>query len=78
MTVTGASASATGDTIAVGNIDFGTLAPGANLVPQQRSATGHPQFRSNLMAWGQISQASKTVYDADVAGGTAAGSDTCR
>jgi hypothetical protein len=71
FTMSTASATVAGDTIALGNIDFGTLQRGADLVPWDRSADGYPQYRSNLMPWGQISGASKAAYDADFAGGRA-------
>ena len=71
--VTAPGATADGDTIAVGNVDMGKLKRGADLIPRQRPADGYPRFRSNLMPWNQISQASKSVYDADVAAGNAIG-----
>lgn len=66
-------ASVSGETVAIGTIDFGTLAPPSDVVPQGRPADGYPQFRSNLMPWAQLSTVAKDAYDADVSGGSAAG-----
>lgn len=73
LSVTVPGATADGDTIALGNIDLGRLKRGADLVPGGRPLEAYPRFRSNLMPWKQISQASKSAYDADVAAGKAAG-----
>ena len=62
-----------GETVAIGTIDFGTLAPPSDVVPQGRPADGHPQFRSNLMPWAQLSPVAKHAYDTDVSNGSAAG-----
>ena len=70
--VTSAGATAEGNTIAIGNVDFGTLERHADVIPQGRPPDGYPQYRSNLMPWGQISSYSKAAYDADVAAGQAA------
>jgi hypothetical protein len=72
LTVTTASATLAGDTIAIGTIDFGTRERGADLIPRDRPVDEYPQFRSNLMPWGQITAASKAAYDADVAANQAA------
>jgi hypothetical protein len=64
---------ADGETIALGNIDFGRVKRGDNLVPSDRAEDGYPAFRSNLMPWKQITAASKSAYDADVAAGRAKG-----
>jgi len=66
-------ASAVGDTIAVGNIDFGKLKKGANLVPMGHPQDAFPRYRSNIMPWKQITQAAKDAHAADVTAKQAAG-----
>ena len=75
LTITTASTNVTGDTIAIGTIDFGTLERNADLIPKDRPTDAYPLFRSNLMPWGQITSASKAAYDAAVAAGRAAGKE---
>lgn len=73
LSVSTPGASAVGDTIAIGNIDFGKLKKGANLVPMGHPQDAYPRYRSNLMPWKQITQAAKAAYDADVTAKQAAG-----
>jgi len=73
VAVTVPSATAEGDTIALGNIDFGRLKRRDSLISDAHPLGAFPRFRSNLMPWKQMSQAAKAAYDADVAAKTAAG-----
>lgn len=73
LTIATPGSTADGDTIALGNIDLGKWKKGANLIPDDRPKDSYPRYRSNLMPWKQITQASKSAYDADVAAGRAAG-----
>ena len=64
-------ASIEGKTFALGQIDLGTVKRNGVITPPDDPE--NPRLRSNLMPWSQISQASKVVYDRDVAAGRAAG-----
>jgi len=62
-----------GSTFALGKIDMGALTLNTSLVPAGHPVDAFPRFRSNLMPWMKISEASKKAYDADVAAGQAGG-----
>jgi hypothetical protein len=72
LSVTAPSATADGETIALGTISLGRLSKRETVVPGAPPARG-PQYLSNLMPWKQITERSKAAYDADVAAGQAAG-----
>lgn len=73
LTLTTPGATADGDAIAIGSIDLGRRKRGADLIPRGHPKDAYPRFRSNLMPWRQMSDASKAVYDADVTAKQAAG-----
>lgn len=66
-------ATADGSTFALGTINLGKRRKGERLVPPGHPRDAFPRYRSNLMPWSKISQASKAAYDRDVAAGQAAG-----
>lgn len=70
LNLTTPDATAEGSTFALGNIDLGRRRRGDILKPGQLD--GFPRYRSNLMPWSMISQASRTVYERDVAAEQAA------
>lgn len=73
FSVAAPDATADGSTFALGTIDLGKRRKGDSLVPPGHPRDGFPRYRSNLMPWSKISQASKAAYDRDVAAGQAAG-----
>lgn len=61
-----------GSTFALGRIDMGTLRINSSAIAPGQPEDAYPRYRSNLMPWMKISEASKKAYDADVAAGQAA------
>lgn len=66
------SAKAEGDVFAIGAIDLGSVPLPSNLVLPD-DAAARDVYRSNWLPFAQISEASKTMYDADVAANRASG-----
>ena len=62
-----------GSTVSLGKIDLGTVTLGKSLVPPGQPFDEYPRFRSNLMPWPQMSEASKAAFGRDVSSGTANG-----
>lgn len=69
--VTTPTATAEGDTIALGNINLGRVGRNESLIPDGLPEMAYPRLRSNLMPWQMMSRAAKSAYDADVATGKA-------
>lgn len=67
------SATTDGTVFALGQVDLGKHKPGDAAIQPAGAPGGFPRFRSNLMPWSAISEASKKVHEADTKAGTAAG-----
>jgi hypothetical protein len=67
------NASTDGGTFATGSINLGRRKRGESVVPLGQPIDAYPRYRSNLMPWSKISEASKVAYERDVAAGQAAG-----
>ena len=70
LAITAPDATTDGETIALGNIDLGRVLRGSTLPIGMPG--GFPRYRSNLMPWKQITEASLKRYTADLQGSTAA------
>ena len=64
---------AEGSTFALGKINLGKRTRGESVVPPGQPMDAFPRYRSTLMPWSKISEASKAAYERDVAAGQAAG-----
>jgi hypothetical protein len=73
LSLTAPDATPEGKTFALGTIDLGTVKRAGEVKPVDSGGAETPRLGSNLMPWSQISAASKTAYERDVAARQAAG-----